>query len=124
LTPPALPKQWYTYKTLSGLGSQNLYGVLGSNQMVTMLKHGRVKLIATEDVTLKAELASGVLTPQQVQAHVPFMRFAFYIALSPQTAPAVMAEWQRQLDGMRHDGSFDAIFHRWLPTAELPPAPK
>jgi len=89
-----------------------------------MLKHHRVNLIATEDVTLKEELASGGLTVEEVQAHVPFMRSEYYIAFSPQTSPAIVAEWQRQLDGMLRDGSFETIFRRWLPQAELPIPPK
>lgn len=118
--PLAVPKQWYTYETLSARGFKNLYGVSSSKSMVTMLKHGRVKLIATEDLTLKDELASGGLRPDQVQAHLPFMRSAYYIAFSRQTDAAVIARWQRALAEMRQDGSFAAIFRRWLPDAELP----
>lgn len=113
--PLALPKQWYSYETLAGLGFTNLYGVPTPRHMVTMLKHGRVKLIATDDATLADVLATGELTPDQVQAHVPFMHTAYYIAFSRQTDPAVVAAWQRELAGMRQDGSYEAIFRHWLP---------
>ena len=46
----AVPKQWYTYEALAALGF-DLYGTRGAKQMVSMLKAGRVKLIATEDLT-------------------------------------------------------------------------
>ncbi|MET1078556.1 MAG: transporter substrate-binding domain-containing protein [Pseudomonas sp.] len=121
--PLAVPKQWYTYETLAAHGFTNLYQVPGSRQMVTMLKHGRVKLIATDDVTLREELAMGGLTPEEVQVQLTFMRSAYYIAFSLQTSPAVVAQWQRQLDAMRGDGSFERIFRRWLPEAPLPPLP-
>lgn len=120
--PLALPKQWYTYETLSALGFKNLYGVASSKNMVTMLKHGRVQLIATEDLTLKDELASGGLHPEQVQAHLPFMRSAYYIAFSLQTDAALVERWRRALDAMHEDGSFAVIFRRWLPHADLPTA--
>jgi polar amino acid transport system substrate-binding protein len=120
--PLAVPKQWYTYETLNARGFKNLYGVSGPKRMVAMLKHGRVKLIATEDLTLKDELASGGLSPDQVQAHLPFMRSAYYIAFSLNTDAAVITRWQRALAEMRQDGSFAAIFRRWLPDAELPNA--
>ncbi|MDX5372119.1 MAG: transporter substrate-binding domain-containing protein [Pseudomonadaceae bacterium] len=116
----ALPKQWYTYETLQRLGFTNLYGVPGSRQMVTMLKHGRVKLIATEDLTLREELASGGLAPEDVQAHLAFMRSDYYIAFSPQTSAELVARWQRELDGMRADGSLRRILARWLPDAAAP----
>lgn len=120
--PLAVPKQWYTFETLSARGFKNLYGVASSKNMVTMLKHGRVQLIATEDLTLKDELASGGLQPEQVQAHLPFMRSAYYIAFSLQTDTALVERWRRALDDMHKDGSFAQIFRRWLPHAELPTA--
>lgn len=113
----ALPKQWYTYETLQRMGFTNLYGVPSARQMVTMLKHGRVKLIATEDLTLREELATGGLTPDQVQAHLAFMRSEYYIVFSPQTSSALVEQWQRALEGMRRDGSLENIMRRWLPSA-------
>lgn len=119
--PLALPKQWYTYETLSAQGFSNLYGVSSSKQMVTMLKHGRVKLIATEDLTLAGELAAAELKPQDVTAHVPFMRSAYYIAFSPQTSVVRVMRWQRALQQMHEGGSLAAILKRWLPHAAMPP---
>ena len=119
--PLALPKQWYTFETLSASGFTNLYGVPSSKQMVTMLKHGRVKLIATEDLTLAGELAAADLKPQDVTAHVPFMRSAYYIAFSPQTSVVRVVRWQRALQQMHEDGSLAAILRRWLPHAPMPP---
>mgnify|MGYP002715709020 FL=1 len=119
--PLALPKQWYTYETLSAQGFSNLYGVSSSKQMVTMLKHGRVKLIATEDLTLAGELATAELKPQDVTAHVPFMRSAYYIAFSPQTSVVRVMRWQRALQQMHEGGSLAAILKRWLPHAAMPP---
>jgi polar amino acid transport system substrate-binding protein len=116
----ALPKQWYTYETLQRLGFGNLYGVSGSKQMMTMLKHGRVPLIATEDLTLRDELASGGLAPEDVQAHLAFLQSSYYIAFSPRTPAALVSRWQRELEGMRRDGSLTAILERWLPQAAWP----
>lgn len=119
--PLALPKQWYTFETLEARGFTNLYGVSSPTQMVTLLKHGRVQLIATEDLTLAGELASVGLKPQDVTAHVPFMRSAYYIAFSPQTSVVRVVRWQRALQQMHEDGSLAAILKRWLPHAEMPP---
>ncbi|WP_394559680.1 substrate-binding periplasmic protein [Aquipseudomonas alcaligenes] len=116
----ALPKQWYTYETLERMGFTNLYGVPSAKHMVTMLKHGRVKLIATEDLTLREELASGGLTPDEVQSHLAFMRSDYYIAFSPNTDAAQVRRWQRALDGMGEDGSLRRIRERWLPQVERP----
>ena len=115
----AVPKQWYTYEALAALGF-DLYGTRGAKQMVSMLKAGRVKLIATEDLTLRGELASGGLTPEEVEAQLVLMKSDYYIAFSPQTDAAVVAQWQHQLDRMREDGSLAAIIQRWLPGVSQP----
>ncbi|WP_258371258.1 hypothetical protein [Aquipseudomonas alcaligenes] len=47
------------------------------------------------------------------------MQSDYYIAFSPQTAPALVERWRRELDGMRRDGSLEAILRRWLPSARL-----
>ncbi len=114
----ALPKQWYTYETLERMGFTNLHGVPGPRQMVSMLKHGRVKLIATEDLTLREELAMGGLTVDDVQGHLAFMQSDYYIAFSPHTPSEQVANWQRHLEAMRADGSLRRIRQRWLPQAE------
>lgn len=113
----AVPKQWYTYETLQRMGFSDLYGATGPQQMVTMLKHGRVKLIATEDVTLREELATGGLTPEDVQGHLAFMQSDYYIAFSPRTDAGLVERWQRALEAMRDDGSLQRIHQRWLPHA-------
>lgn len=116
--PLAVPKQWYTFDALKELDFDNLYGVATAKNMVTMLKHGRVKLIATQDVTLKDELATGGLTVAEVQSHVPFMQSAYYIAFSLQTAPETVAIWQQAFDQMRNDGTYSVIMKRWLPDVD------
>jgi polar amino acid transport system substrate-binding protein len=62
------------------------------------------------------------LRADQVQAHLPFMRSAYYIAFSRQTDAAVVQRWRRALDAMHQDGSFAEIFRRWMPHAQLPTA--
>ena len=119
--PLAVPKQWYSFETLKAMGLDNLYAVSGSKQMVTMLKHGRVQLIATEDLTLADELSAGGLDADAVQAHLPFMQSSYYIAFSPHTDSTRVVRWQQALQGMREDGSFEAIFRRWFAEAPLPP---
>lgn len=116
--PLAVPKKWYTFDALTDMGFANLYGVSTAKNMVTMLKHGRVKLIATQDVTLKDELATGGLNVAEVQSHVPFMQSAYYIAFSLSTDPEVVATWQRAFDDMRRDGTYALILKRWLPDVD------
>lgn len=117
--PLALPKKWYSYESLQKMGLTNLYAVDSPKTMVKMLKRGRVNLIATQDLTLEQELATGGLVPADVRAQMSFMTSAYYIAFSPSTDPAKVASWQRALDGMREDGSYAKIVHKWLPHVDI-----
>ena len=113
---PATPEE--LRETLERLGFTNLHGVPSPKHMVDMLKHGRVKLIATEDLTLREELALGGLRVDDVQGHFAFMQSDYYIAFSPLTPPEQVDAWQRQLQAMRADGSLQRLRQRWLPQAE------
>lgn len=122
--PLAVPKQWYSYEVLKNRGLQNLYGVPTPETMVTIFAHGRVNLILLEDILLRDMLAPARLSPADVQPQMVFMESSYYIAFSPDTDPALVAAWQKQLAEMRRDGSFSAIFRQWLPDVELPAAPR
>lgn len=118
--PIAVPREWYTYQTLKAHGLDNVYGTSGSRQMISLLKHGRVRLIATEDITLAQELAAGGLALDQVQAHYSFMSSDYYIAFSPQTDAARVQRWQAELESMQADGSLRRIVQHWLPGVRRP----
>ena len=121
--PIAVPREWYTYQTLKAHGLDNVYGTSSSRQMISLLKHGRASLIATEDITLAQELAAGGLALDQVQAHYSFMSSDYYIAFSPQTDAARVQRWQTELESMQADGSLRRIVQRWLPGVMQPGGP-
>ncbi|WP_235983329.1 substrate-binding periplasmic protein [Aquipseudomonas guryensis] len=116
----AVPRQWYSYQTLEAKGLPNLYGVIGPKQMMTMLHHRRVPVVVADNVTLESLLALGDLKPTDVEPLYSFLRSYAYIAFSPSTDDALIAQWQTTLDAMKADGSFAAIYQRWLPGQEMP----
>lgn len=116
----AVPRQWYSYQTLQAKGLPNLYGVVGPKQMMTMLRHRRVPVVVADNVTLVSLLALGELKPGDVEPLHSFLRSYAYIAFSPATDDALVAQWQAALDAMKADGSFAVIYQRWLPGQELP----
>ncbi len=122
----AVPRQWYSYQTLQTKGLSNLYGVLGPKQMMTMLRHRRVPLVVADNLTLPDLLALGGLKTAEVEALHSFLRSYAYIAFSPDTDDALIRQWQASLEQMKADGSFSAIYQRWLPGQEIPlkPAPE
>lgn len=117
----AVPRDWYSHQRLLAEGFSNLTPVTGPAQVVSMLKRGRVKLMVLDNLTLSALLAQGDIQADEVQLLFEFMHSDSYIAFSQATDDALIARWQRELDGMKGDGSFVAIYQKWLPGEPLPP---
>lgn len=117
----AVPRDWYSHQRLQALGFSNLTPVTGPVQVVSMLKRGRVKLMVLDNLSFSALLAQGDIQVDEVQLLFEFVHSDSYIAFSYDTDDALIARWQRELDGMKGDGSFAAIHQKWLPGEPLPP---
>lgn len=116
----AVPRDWYSHQRLQAEGFANLYPVTGPAQVIRMLKRGRVKLMVLDNLSLNALLAQGGVRADEVELLYSFMHSDAYIAFSPQTDDALIARWQTELDDMKADGSFAALYRKWLPDEPLP----
>ncbi len=116
----AVPRDWYSQQRLQAEGFANLYPVTEPAQMVRMLKRGRVQLVVLDNLSLNALLAQGGIRAGEVELLYSFMHSDAYIAFSPQTDVALISRWQGELDEMKADGSFAAIYRKWLPGEPLP----
>ena len=114
----AVPKQWYSYELLREQELDNLYGVPTPQDMLRMFRHGRVKLLLANNLTLDGMLAEQGMNAGQLQAQFDLMPNDSYIAFSLQTDAARVARWQQALQQMRHDGSLERIYRHWFPTAD------
>ena len=114
----AVPKQWYSYEVLRQQNLDNLYGVPTPQDMLRMFRHGRVKLLLANTLTLDGMLAEQGMNAEQLQEQFDLMPNDSYIAFSLQTAAARVARWQRALQDMRDDGSLARIYRHWFPGAD------
>lgn len=113
----AVPKQWYSYEVLLERGLESLYGVPTPQDMLRMFRHGRVKLLIANNLTLDTMLAEQGMHAEQLQEQFDLMPNDSYIAFSLSTDPRLVARWQEALEGMRQDGSLERIYRRWFPSA-------
>lgn len=116
----AVARGWHSHQRLQAEGFTNLVPVNGPAQMVSMLKRGRVKLIVLDNLSLNTLLTQGEIRADEVQRQFILTHSDSYIAFSKGTDDALIQRWQTELDGMKADGSFTAIYHRWLPGEPLP----
>lgn len=113
-------RDWYTAQQLASQGFRNLRPVSDPTQGLRMLLAGRAPLFASERTSMQSALAAAGVDPAALQEVYTFASSDGYIAFSPGTPRRVVNAWQREIDAMKRDGSFQAIYRRWLPR-ELPP---
>ena len=113
-------RDWYTAQQLASEGFHNLRYVSDPTQGLRMLLAGRAPLFASERISMQGALASAGVDPASLEEVYTFASSDGYIAFSPGTPKRVVTAWQRQIDAMKRDGSFQAIYKRWLPQ-DLPP---
>lgn len=113
-------RDWYTAQQLASEGFRNLRFVSDPTQGLRMLMAGRAPLFASERISMQGALAAAGVDPAALEEVYTFASSDGYIAFSPGTPRRVVNAWQRQIDAMKRDGSFQAIYKRWLPR-DLPP---
>ncbi|MCS3806303.1 polar amino acid transport system substrate-binding protein [Chromobacterium alkanivorans] len=113
-------RDWYLQQLLSAQNFSNLATVATPDQLLNMLMRKRADVIVSENTTLPHQLRQQGFDPSQVRKALTFSHTYGYIAFSRQTPDAVIKAWQQALDEMKRDGSFAALYRRWLP-GEAPP---
>jgi|Transcript_4957 polar amino acid transport system substrate-binding protein len=113
-------RDWYTAQQLASQGFQNLRYVSDPVQGVRMLLAGRAPLFASERISMPGTLASAGIEAGAIEEVYTYASSDGYIAFSPGTPRRIVANWQREVDAMKRDGSFQAIYKRWLPQDSPP----
>ncbi|UUY09996.1 transporter substrate-binding domain-containing protein [Pseudomonas sp. J452] len=116
----AVARGWSSHQRLLDQGFTNLVPVTGPAQMVSMLKRGRVKLMVLDNLSLTTLLSQGEIQADEVQQLLTLTHSDSYVAFSQGTDDALILHWQHELDGMKADGSFAAIYQKWLPGEPQP----
>lgn len=113
-------RDWYLQLMLSAQGFSNLNAIATPKQMVSMLMHGRAEVITSENTAMPTQLKQLGYQAADVRKAYTFSHTSGYIAFSTKTSDAVVRVWQQALDDMKRDGSFAAIYRRWLPGEPIP----
>lgn len=113
-------RDWYTAQQLASEGFRNLRYVTDPVQGLRMLLAGRAPLFASERISMPSTLAAAGIDPALLEEVYTYASSDGYIAFSPGTPKRVVAAWQREIDAMKRDGSFQAIYKKWLPQDSPP----
>ena len=119
-------RDFYTHQMLVKLGFNNLELVSNPETMVRMAVHDRAPLMFVGNVTLPELLEKADAKRSDVELVYTVTSIQTYIAFSLGTPREVVSAWQAALDAMKRDGSYNAIYAKWLPgetPAKIKPDP-
>lgn len=105
---------WFNTQYLLDLGFTNLVSDGDPNVVIEMLMNGTVDAFVCSEVTFPDLLENLGYSYSDVVSEYELMSSDYYIAFSKNTSSDVVNEWQDKLDQMKLDGTYSAIYQKWL----------
>lgn len=115
----ATTTNWFTEQHLKREGFKNLRSSPDPRENVRQLMQGEVQLSVFTDITIPEIVRDAGYSMEDLEPVFTVLQTDFYIALSRDTPAEVVQAWQSTLDSMKRDGSFESIYRRYLPDADL-----
>jgi len=105
--------------SLQAAGFTNLVSFQDPADNVRQLMKGEVKLSIFTDITIPEIARNAGYGIEDLEPVFTVKNNYFYIAISRGTPREAVAEWQSVLNDMKEDGTFAAIYGKYLPRAEI-----
>lgn len=115
----ATTTNWFTEQHLKREGFQNLLSSPDPRANVKQLMDGEVQLSVFTDITIQELAREAGYSMDDLEPVFTMVQTDFYIAISKDTPTDVVQAWQSTLDGLKKDGTFEKIYRRYLPNADL-----
>jgi polar amino acid transport system substrate-binding protein len=113
-------KDYYTEQFLRKEGFSNLESVATEEIAIRKLLSGEAQLFPGSNITMPALLKRVNAATGDVESVLNLSTNMIYITFSKDTSHELIALWQKMLDEMKAEGTFNEIYTKWLP-AETPP---
>ncbi|HEY0663033.1 MAG TPA: transporter substrate-binding domain-containing protein, partial [Thiobacillaceae bacterium] len=110
---------WFTEQYLRREGFRNLVSSPDPRANVRQVMDGEAQLSIFTDITVPAIVKDAGYRMQDLEPVLSVLQTDFYIAMSRDTPAEVVRAWQVTLDAMKRDGSFERLYRRYLPDADL-----
>jgi len=91
----------------------NIHAVPQWEQAIKLLMTGRVSLMANTDLDMPAIAAQAGVNPDELEALYGIQQYNLYIGASRLTSDAVVGKWQKALDDIKADGTFERLVKKW-----------
>ena len=115
----ATTTDWFTEQYLKGKNFTNLVSSPLPVTSVKQLMNGEVQISVFTDITIPEIVKNAGYSMADLEPVFTVSNTYLYIAVSLGTPDEMVRKWQSVLDGLKADGTFEKIYRRYLPNAEL-----
>jgi polar amino acid transport system substrate-binding protein len=115
----ATTTNWFTEQDLKSKGFTNLVSSAVPATSVKQLISGEMQLSIFTDITVPEIVKNAGYSMDDLEPVFTVSNTYFYIAVSLGTPAETVQKWQSVLDGLKADGTFEKIYRRYLPNADL-----
>ncbi|MCE5265266.1 MAG: transporter substrate-binding domain-containing protein [Deltaproteobacteria bacterium] len=115
----ATTTNWFTEQYLKEKGFTNLVSSPLPVTAIRQLMNGEVKVAVFTDITIPEIVKSAGYRMDDLEPVFTVSNTYFYIAVSRGTPAEVVKQWQSALAGLKADGTFEKIYRRYVPGADL-----
>ncbi len=116
----ATVNDYYSEQMLKKEGFTNIQSFHDEESAVRSLLKGETQLMIDDNTVMPSLLKKVGASTDSVENVFTVSTDLGYIAFSKNTSPDIISRWQKNLDDMKRDGSFDRIYAKWLP-GQMPP---
>jgi len=117
----ATPKEWNTDDFLRNNNFTNIVATaVTSQEAYNQLINGEVQALLMMDLQMKWLADKSGLSMSDFTQHMKALENDGYIAFSLNTPASVVQQWQRNLDAMKADGTFETIWNKWFEGIPMP----
>jgi polar amino acid transport system substrate-binding protein len=108
-------KDDFREQILKSLGFTNLDSSNNPQSNIRKLVSGRVDLWFFDNIGAPKVAREAGINPNDIEEVFTYQQHYSYIAISKQTSPDIVLQWQSALDEMKSDGTFWWLTRKWLP---------
>lgn len=105
---------WFSDQYLKEQGFQNLVSDSDPSVMAEKLMKGEIDAFVCSSVTFPSILKELGHQYSEVVPSFSLMSSDYYISFSKGTSSTIVSQWQTTLESMEADGTYDAIYQKWL----------
>jgi len=115
----ATTTDWFTEQYLKSQGFTNLVSSPLPAANVRQLMEGEAQISIFTDITIPEIVRKAGYSMNDLEPVFTVSNTYFYIAFSLGTPAGTVEKWQSILDGLKSDGTFEKIYRKYLPNADL-----